>query len=467
MNSDYLERLTRAAMRERRGAELSAAPVRIVHMGLGAFHRAHQAWYTAVVDTGGDWGIHAFTGRAARSARDLQEQDGLFTLTLRGAVADECIIVPSIVRASSGADSGDFERAVAAPETAIVTLTITEAGYRLTRDGLPDPEDDVVAADIAALRHAARTGLTAGVTSALGRLVVALDARRRTGSGSIAVVPCDNMPGNGDLVRLGVASLADELDAGLVDWIRAHVSFVSTSVDRITPRMSAEDLARVALETGWDDRAAVIAEPFSNWILSGDFPAGRPEWERAGARFVSDIEPFERRKLWMLNGAHTLLATLGQLRGHRTVAEASEDALCVEAVRALWAEAARHLPTEGLELDGYCTELMERFRNARIEHRLAQIAEGGELKIRIRIAPVAKLERQAGRPADASAFAIAAWLALQGADTDRDGEAVASIDPDLGRDDLFVTRVHEHHTRLRSEKGAFTSHPASIGGNRS
>lgn len=473
---DDRTRLTRTAVLVRDGVALPPAQVRIVHMGLGAFHRAHQAWYTSVVDADNEWGISAFTGSSLRAAHDLQEQDGLFTLTLRGPVDDQCIIVPSIVSAHSGRDSAAFLAALAAPSTAVVTMTITEAGYRLTAEGNPDTADAVVAADISALREAAVTGRAPLVQSALAGLVVGLEARRRAGGDAIAVVPCDNMPGNGELVRRGVTALAVELSVELASWVTTHVSFVSTSVDRITPRMTEDDVDRVGRDTGWDDRAAVVAEPFSNWILCGDFPAGRPDWHRAGARFVSDIEPFESRKLWLLNGAHTLLAALGQLRGHGTVAEAIADPVCSDAVNALWDEAAHHLPAEELDIDAYRADLLERFRNARIEHRLTQIAEDSELKLRVRIAPVARRERDAGRDADACARAIAAWLVLRSGQTDTGGRlgldaaglrsAVRSIDFELAVDDEFTARVTRHVGSLSTARTQPEHDPASTGGHR-
>jgi fructuronate reductase len=469
-------RLSRTAVLVRDGVPLPSPPVRIVHMGLGAFHRAHQAWYTAVADTDNEWGITAFTNSSLRAAQDLQDQEGLYTLTLRGPVEDEYVIVPSIVSALCGQDTDAFLAALAAPSTAIVTLTITEAGYRLTSDGVPDLADAVVAADVQALREAAATGGTPLVQSALARLVIGLEARRRGAADAIAIVPCDNMPRNGELVRRGVAALAAELNLELVDWLATHVSFVSTSVDRITPRTTEDDIERVARDTGWDDRAAVVAEPFSNWVLCGDFPAGRPEWHKVGAQFVSDIEPFERRKLWLLNGAHTLLATLGQLRGHDTVAEAIADPECADAVRALWAEAVRHLPAEELDLDSYRADLIERFRNARIEHRLAQIAEGSELKLRVRIAPVARRERDAGRDADACALAIAAWIVLRETESDAGGDprvenatlrsALRSIDPELADDQNFTARVTRHCVRLSTARTEPEHDPASTGGHR-
>ncbi|BBE24309.1 hypothetical protein MN0502_31920 [Arthrobacter sp. MN05-02] len=159
------------------------------------------------------------------------------------------------------------------------------------------------------------------------------------------------------------------------------MSFVGTSVDRITPRTTAEDISEVSARTGLIDDAPVITEPFSSWILAGDFPAGRPAWETAGAVFVGDLEPFENRKLWLLNGAHSLLAYCGLARGHHTVAEALDDPLCAEAVEAFWDEAQHHLTLPALDIPAYRDALRERFRNARIAHRLEQIAADGTTKI--------------------------------------------------------------------------------------
>jgi fructuronate reductase len=189
------------------------------------------------------------------------------------------------------------------------------------------------------------------------------------------------------------------------------VAFVSTSIDRITPKTTADDIAAVTAATGWRDRAPVVTEPFHDWVLSGAFPGGRPVWERAGARFVDDIDPFEQRKLWLLNGAHTLLAYAGSARGHRTVAEAIADPGLREWVDEYWGEAVRHLPAEGLELDAYRAALLRRFDNARIQHLLAQIGQDGTTKLRVRIAPIVKAERAAGREGAASLRVLGAWVA--------------------------------------------------------
>lgn len=413
------------------------APVRIVHMGLGAFHRAHQAWYTQHADPTGEWGIAAFTGRRPDAALTLAAQDGLYTLIERADSGDSFEVITSIVEANDGADVARLAGLVAAPSTALVTLTITEAAYHLGADGELDTGEPAVAADITLLAARTASGRSATVagddvgasdgsaavagddvgasgrsaTTATGRLVQALDARRRSGAGPIAIVSCDNLAHNGAAARKAVQGLAAAADGALAAWIGENVSFVSTSVDRITPRTTNAELDLVTAASGLRDDAPVVTEPFRNWVLSGDFPAGRPQWERAGAVFVDDIEPFENRKLWLLNGAHSLLAYAGQLRGHATVAQALADDDCLAWVIAFWDEAESNLPNDGLAVPEYRRALLERFGNARIAHYLAQIAMDGSSKLRMRAVPVLKAELAAGRPGAGAARMIAAWIA--------------------------------------------------------
>ncbi len=389
---------------------LPTPPVRLVHLGLGAFFRAHQAWYTQHAETDPadpQWGYAAFTGRSPAMAELLAAQDGLYTLVERGAEGDRHEVIGAVAEARAAEDVDRLRELLAAPGTAAVTITVTEAAYHLGAGLAFDPSVPAVAADVERLR----AGSGAPATMA-GRLVVGLDARRRAGAGPIAVVPCDNLPANGNAARHAVQGLAAAVDPGLGRWVEEHVSFVSTSIDRITPRAEDELAETVARETGRTDRAPVVTEPFSSWVLSGDFPAGRPDWEHAGAVFVDDIEPFENRKLWLLNGAHSLLAYTGQLRGHTTVAEALADSVCRDGVEAFWDEACAHLTTPGLDLPGYRTALLERFANPRIAHHLAQIGVDGSTKVQMRAAPVLTAERAAGRDGRAAARMIAAWTAF-------------------------------------------------------
>ncbi|MFZ4841304.1 mannitol dehydrogenase family protein [Mycetocola saprophilus] len=415
----------------------TAAPVRIVHLGIGAFARAHQAWLTSLADTAGEWGIAAFTGRSTTVADELAPQGGLYTLITRAAEGDRTEIVDSIVAVYPGSDIPTWSALVAADTTALITLTITEAGYRLGADGALDTSDPAVRADIEGFGHR-------DPETAPGRLVHGLAARRAAGAGPIAIVSCDNLPGNGELVRAMLADFAAAVDPGLAEWIAAHVSSVSTSIDRITPRTTPEDIETAAELTGFSDASPVVTEPFFDWVLSGDFPAGRPAWELAGARFVEDIEPFEARKLWLLNGAHTLLASAGRLRGHETVAEALADPACRGWVEAFWDEAARHLTAPELELPRYRAQLIERFENQRIRHNLAQIALDNVTKIRLRILPVLRAEREAGRTGEAAARAVAAWATLELAAPAAERtlpEILTVLDPALTAEPALLARI--------------------------
>ncbi|MCU1532890.1 MAG: mannitol dehydrogenase family protein [Arthrobacter sp.] len=390
------------------------APVRIVHLGLGAFHRSHQAWYTQRASDAAGWGIASFTGRRPDAALALAEQDGLYTVVERADTGDSFEVVGSIVEAVDGADVDRLAELVAAPATAVITLTITEAAYRLDAHGQLDRTAPDVVADLALL-EAADGGAAGRPTTPLGRLVFALAARKAAGSGPLAVVCCDNLANNGSVARSAVLGLAAAWNAGVAAWVYANVSFVSTSVDRITPRTTEADITAVQASCGYSDSSPVVAEPFRNWVLSGDFPAGRPRWEDAGALFVDEIEPYENRKLWLLNGAHSLLAYAGQLRGHATVAEALADPACLRAVEEFWDEAAASLATADskradLGIPEYRAQLLARFRNARIAHHLAQIAVDGSTKLRMRAIPVLQAERAKGRSGEAAARLISAWL---------------------------------------------------------
>ncbi|GAB3807179.1 mannitol dehydrogenase family protein [Humibacter antri] len=408
--------LTPEALEERTARPVRRPPARIVHIGLGAFHRSHQAWFTAHAADADEWGIVAFTGRTAAAAEELAPQSGLYTLVQRAPERDDYEVLTDLVEAVDGADLVRFATLLSAEQTALVTITVTESGYRVRADHTVDTDDAAVAADVnwltAALGTSDPLALSGGPATTLGRLLLGLELRHRSGGAPIAIVPCDNMPDNGPLVREGLLSLARLTGARSAQWIAEQVSFISTSVDRITPKTTPQDLRAVAEATGWIDAAAVVTEPFRDWILCGDFPAGRPRWEAAGARFVDDIEPFERRKLWLLNGAHSLLAYTGALRGHDTVAEAISDAACLRWVREFWDEAVRYLPAEGLGLDDYRAALLERFGNARIEHRLAQIGMEATTKLRVRVAPIVLAERAAGRDGEAGMRALGSWIAL-------------------------------------------------------
>jgi fructuronate reductase len=383
-----------------------AAPVRLVHLGLGNFFRAHQAWYTDRAPDAGEWGIAAFTGRRPELADALTAQEGLYTLITRVPDEDRFDVLSSISRAHPGADHQAWLGCLASPDVRAVTITVTEAGYLRGADGGLDRDRPQVQADVEALRQ----DRSAPVHTPPARLVAGLAARRHAEAGPLALVPCDNLPSNGAVLGRVVRELAELVDPTLSDWIAGSASYVTTMVDRITPRTTPEDSRTVRQGTGLDDRCPVATEPFSEWVLSGAFLGGRPAWEDAGAAITDDIEPYEHRKLWLLNGGHSLLAYAGSALGHQTVADAVADDTCRGWLEEWWSEASLHLPFPERDLAAYRTALLDRFANPRMHHRLDQIATDGSQKLPVRILPTLRLERAAGRLPQGAVRALAAWI---------------------------------------------------------
>ena len=422
-------------------------PVRIVHLGLGNFFRAHQAYYTAAAPNAAQWGIAAFTGRSRTLADELTAQDGLYTLIVRGPADDRMAVQDAVSQAYPGTDLTAWRGHLARPEVTVLTLTVTEAAYLRGRDGGLDLDRPDVRADLAAVRRGGDP------TTVPGRLVAGLSARRLAGSGPLAVVSCDNLPGNGAATARVVNDLAAAAEPALVNWIRDHVSFVTTMVDRITPHTTEADVHAVATRTGREDAAPVVTEPFTEWILSGEFPAGRPAWDAVGARFVDDIHPHEMRKLLLLNGGHTLLAYAGSANGHQTIASAVADPVCRGWLNQWWDEAVRYVPLPAAELSAYRAALLDRFANPRIRHTLAQIAMDGSQKVPIRVLPVLRGERAAGRMPAGAVRVVAAWIGHlrgtgapvsdAGAAPYREraasaGDVLALLAPDLAGDQALV-----------------------------
>ena len=336
-------------------------PERIVHIGLGAFFRAHQAVYTQNASDGSNWGIVAYTGRSATLADQLKAQDCKYTLVVKTAEKDSFEVIDSVVRVEPGENVADLIATISNPEIAIVTLTITEAGYQPNSEPLS--------------------------SYAIGRLALALEARREAGHPAPTLLSCDNMPDNSEVLRIALLGAGSALGSDFQEYL-GQASFVSSSVDRITPRTTDEDVALVAAN-GFPSAAPVVTEEFSDWVLSGDFPLGRPNWESAGARFVADLEPWENRKLWLLNGAHSLIASFGLRLGYKSVDQAIQDSEVMAAVDAWWQDATAQLPS-GLDLENYKQSLLKRFSNQRISHKLEQIALEGLTKHTVRFAKVAE-----------------------------------------------------------------------------
>jgi fructuronate reductase len=371
-------------------------PPTIAHLGVGAFHRAHQAWYTdRAAAVGEPWRIAAFTGRSATQARLLEARGGRYTLITRGADGDAISEVRSIRSVHDGADAHAWQTTVAEPDTRILTLTITEAGYR---DG-----------------------------TAATRIARGLQARRSAGGEPLTVISCDNLSDNGGVTRSVVFDAAMAIDHRLADWIDDNVVFLSSMVDRITPRTTDADIDAVERATGIRDHGTVVTEPFSEWAIEEGFAGPRPAWDRVGVRTVCDLGRFEQRKLRILNGAHSLLAYRGLLRGFDDVASAFADPELREIVEDYWQSAAASCELPRAEIEEAIAATRTRFANPRIRHRLAQIAMDGAHKLPVRIVPVLAHALASGDRADAAASAIAAW-AVHG------GRSSQEIDQVLGED---------------------------------
>ena len=352
---------------------------RLVHLGIGNFARAHTLVAT---QRAGGWSVSAFTGRTAAMADALNAQDGQYGLIVRGAEDDEVSIVDVIDEVFPADDVDALVRLVADPFTAVVTLTITEKGYAAGNDP---------------------------ATSAPARLALGLKARREAGvEDPIALVSCDNLTGNGDVLREAVLAAADEETRA---WFAGHVDVISTMVDRITPSADEGAAALVQERTGLADTVPVVTEPFTEWVLEDGFRGRRPEWERAeGVQFTDDLELHELRKLRLLNGAHTLMAYAGQVAGLERVDEAISDREVRALVEQLWSEARSTLDLPTADLDAYTAALEERFRNPRLADNLIRIAADGSAKLPVRALPViAELGGPEKAPGEVAA--VAAWTA--------------------------------------------------------
>ncbi|HET8725992.1 MAG TPA: mannitol dehydrogenase family protein, partial [Alphaproteobacteria bacterium] len=311
---------------------------------------------------------------------------------------------------------------VAARETRIVTLTVTEKGYyHDPATGLLRPDDPDIQHDI---RDPGRP------RTAIGVLVRGLDRRRRAGTAPPTVISCDNLPDNGATLAGIVSAFASSIDDGLAAWIERHVAFPSTMVDRIVPATTPEDADRNATLLGVEDASPVLFEPFRQWVIEDRFGGPRPRWEAAGAQFVPDVRPFEHMKLRLLNGSHSAIAYLGYLAGHEYVHQAMADPPFRTFVERLMArEAGRTLEAlPGVDLAAYQEALIARFANPALRHRTWQIAMDGSQKLPQRLLGTARDLIAADRPIDHVALAVAAWMRYA-AGIDERGRRIEVSDP--------------------------------------
>ncbi|TQS74036.1 mannitol dehydrogenase family protein [Rhodobacteraceae bacterium] len=383
----------------------AAHGVGIVHLGLGAFHKAHQAALTdlAIAASGGDWRILGVSLRSPKACDQLAPQNGLYTLISKGAEGVNARVIGAIADAiCSAEDPEPALAAMAAPATKIVSLTVTEKAYGLDRVNRGcDITHPAVAADLATPRT------PHGV---LGLLVEALRRRRADNVAPFSVLSCDNLPDNGQLLRGAVMDFARRLDRDLASWIAENVAFPCTMVDRITPPATQATLDHAQALTGCTDLAATETESFCQWVIEDHFPQGRPDWAAAGVIFTDEVATFEAMKLRMLNGSHSMLAYAGFHAGARFVRDVMAHQRLSRLVRRHLSSAAATLPAmNGINLDDYAQALATRFANPELAHETFQIAMDGSEKMPQRIFAAVADARTNDVDIRPFAFATAAW----------------------------------------------------------
>lgn len=423
---------------------------RIVHLGFGAFHRAHQGVYTDILaaEHNSDWGyceVNLIGGE--QQIADLKQQDNLYTVAEMSADAWTARVV-GVVKSALHTQVDGLETLLAAmcePQVAIVSLTITEKGYcHSPATGQLMLDHPAIAADLQNPHQP---------KSAPGVVVEALARRKAAGLPAFTVMSCDNMPENGHVMRNVVLAYAQAVDAELAKWIEQNVTFPSTMVDRIVPAVTPETLDKIEQLTGVRDPAGVACEPFRQWVIEDNFVAGRPAWEKAGAELVADVLPFEEMKLRMLNGSHSFLAYLGYLAGYQHINDCMGDENYRRAARALMLqEQAPTLKVKGVDLARYADQLIERYSNPALRHRTWQIAMDGSQKLPQRMLDSVRWHLANHSDFDLLALGVAGWMRYVGG-VDEQGKAIDVSDPLLPVIQRAVANSEEGASRVEALLG--------------
>jgi len=401
----------------------------IVHVGVGGFHRSHEAFYTdQLLQSGGasEWGICGVGLREAdrRMATILKQQDYLYTLIVKhpdGGV--ETKVIGSIVDFLMGPDdpTAVIDR-MADPATKIVSLTITEGGYNVDpATGQFDASNPDAQHDI---DHPEQPRLV------FGYLTAALRKRREHGLPAFTVQSCDNIQHNGDLTRQMLVGFARLQDADLADWIEQEVCFPNAMVDRITPVTTESDIEYLRSTFGIEDKWPVVCEPFCQWVVEDRFSAGRPEWLNVGAQFVPDVSPYETMKLRLLNAGHSMLGIPGAVYGYGTIDECVRDDVFCRFLRQFFdVEVTPVLgPVEGIDLEEYKSSLIERFGNPSIRDDVSRICLGSSSKLPVFLFPTVRENLARGGSIELAALVIAAWCCYSDRHADRFGNPLVIND---------------------------------------
>ena len=400
----------------------------IVHIGVGGFHRAHQAMYLDTLMNEGtalEWGVCGVGVMPAdrRMQQVMTAQDGLYTLVVKHSDGTwQPRVIGSIVEYLYAPDDPEAVIAKMTDQaTRIVSLTITEGGYNI--DDTSGGFDQTNPAVLADLKPGALP------RTAFGLIIEALWRRRNLGVPPFTVLSCDNLQGNGRLARRMLTAFACLREPAIGDWIDQEVPFPSCMVDRITPETTDADRAEVRERLGIDDRWPVVCEPFTQWILEDDFPAGRPAYQQAGAQLVSEVEPYELMKLRLLNASHQAMAYFGYLAGYRLVDEAARDPAFQDLLLGYMNEEATPtlLPVPGIDLDTYKHTLIERFSNPQIRDTIARLCAFSSDRIPKWLLPVIRQQLATGGEMRRSAAVVASW-ARYAEGIDEDGQPIEIVD---------------------------------------
>jgi fructuronate reductase len=426
LNRSLLSELPRCVRQPQYDRE--SLKIGMAHIGVGAFHRCHQAEFIddMLEARFGPWGVMGVNLRAPRLADLLAPQDCLYSRTLRRDARSETRVIGALRRVIDIEDKATAEAALAAlggDQISVATITVTEKGYCLT------PSNGALDFDHPGLRADLKGGFPP--RTLLGLLALALERRRQTGGASLTLISCDNVPSNG--ARLGAAMLAfaASRSAALTRWIEDNVTFPSTMVDRIVPATTPEEVEEASIAIGAHDPAAVVGEPFKQWVIEDRFAGDRPPLNLAGAEFVADSKPYEEIKMRVLNAAQSTLAHQGALVGHEFTYQAAADPLLAMLTRRMLEhETSATLPkVAGMEAGAYIDRSMARIGNAAIRHRCHQIGADGSQKIVQRLVDPLRERLAAGRPANLLTLSIASWIAYGLSGTRRFGARWMPSDP--------------------------------------
>ncbi|MGD8112714.1 mannitol dehydrogenase family protein [Vibrio sp. TRT 17S01] len=435
----------------------------IVHIGFGAFHRAHQALYTDELARLGNsnWGICEINLLGGQELiKNLRAQEHQFHVIEKGSNVPVIKTVNSVCGSLHIALDGSeaVVEQIAAPTTRIVSITITEKGYGISlQTKRLDPTCDFIRIDLDNFNSP---------KSAIGCIVKGLQLRKQRNLSPISVLSCDNMPENGVITRNAVVDFAQTVDPELAIWIEQYVTFPSTMVDRIVPALTPESQQEIDTLLAFHEPCGIICEPFRQWVIEDNFAAGRPEWELVGAELVENVLPYEEMKLRMLNGSHSFLAYLGYLAGYEHIADCMEDEQFKQAAyRLMMSEQAVTLNMpDNVNLSAYAHSLIERYCNPNIKHRTWQIAMDGSQKLPQRLLESVQQHLKADRAYPFTALAIAAWIKYVGG-VDEQGNVIDVRDPQatqLKADFDRHTYVDARVTHMLSNQSIF---PCEIGTN--